>query len=192
MSETIKDGKGRGYLAEVNQKHQLITDSIVQTEESEVAELGYSFVISTKVITLNSTNPHLFLYIKNTNAEKNMYFWIANFAWNGGSTNHNRTVKWGWVIAPGEPTANHTPVTPGNLNFTSGQVAEALAYKWDGVGDGMTYTGGIVASEEIFSQGHSDVEAQGIPIMGLNDAVGFLLTGEEIGDAVVTLRFYYK
>lgn len=192
MSETIRDGRGRGYEVEVNEKHQMITDAVIQTEESEIAELGYAFVVSTKVVNLNSTNPHLFLYIKNTNTEKRMYTWVVNFAWNGGSTNHNRTMKWGWVLAPGEPTANHTSVTPGNLNRTSGQVAEALVYKWDGVGDGMTYTGGVIASEEIFSQGHSDVEARGIPIMGLNNSAGFLITGEEIGDAVVTLRFYYK
>ena len=130
--------------------------------------------------------------MKNTNADKNLHLWIANFAWNGGSTNHNRTMKWSWVIAPNEPTANHTLVTPGNLNFTSGQVAEATVYKWDGVGDGMTYTGGIIPSEEIFAQGHSKVEAHGIPIIGLNGAIGFMITGEEVGDAAVTIRFFYK
>ena len=192
MSETIKDGKGRGYLAEVNEKNKIMGDSVIQTEEAEITELGYSFVASTKVLTLNSTNPHLFLYVKNTNSEKTMRIWIANFSWNGGSTNHNRTLKWSWIISPNVPTANHTSVTPGNLNFTSNQVAEATVYKWDGVGDGMTYTGGSIPSEEIFTQGISKVELHGVPILGLNDSCGIILTGEEIGDAVVTMRFYYK
>jgi hypothetical protein len=192
MSETIKDGKGRGYLAEVSEKNKMMCDSVVQTEEAEIAELGYSFVASTKVLTLNSTNPHLFLYMKNTNSEKTMRAWTVRFGWNGGSTNHNRTLKWGWIISPNVPTANHTITTPGNLNFISNQVAEATVYKWDGVGDGMTYTGGSVASEAIFTQGYNRVRTAGIPILGLNNSFGIILTGEEIGDAVVTVRFYYK
>lgn len=192
MSETIKDGTGKGYLTKVNQHHQLFTESVIQTEESHICGHGLSFVASTKVLTLNSTNPHLFLYLKNTNTEKNIHIWIVNFAWNGGSTNYNRTMKWGWVIAPNEPTGNHILVTPGNLNFTSGNNAEALVYKWDGVGDGMIYTGGIIPSEEMFGQGISKVEARGIPILGLNNAIGFVLTGDEIGNAAITMRFFYK
>ena len=65
MSETIKDGIGRGYLAEVNPRNKIMGDSVMQTEEADIASLGYSFVVSTKVLTLNSTNPHLFLYFKN-------------------------------------------------------------------------------------------------------------------------------
>ena len=192
MSETIKDGIGRGYLAEVNNRNKIMGDSVMQTEEADIASLGYSFVVSSKVITLNSTNPHLFLYFKNTNSEKNMHIQVVRFGWNGGSTNHNRTMTWGWIIAPGEPTANHTPVTPGNLNFTSNQAAEATVYKWDGVGDGMTYTGGFIASEAIFNQGYGILQARGIPIVGLNDSFGMLLTGEEIGTATITIRFFYK
>ena len=193
MAETIKDGTGTGKLLKINDNNKMVCDSVVQTEEAEIAaRTGLSFVSSSKVLTLNSTNPHLFLYIKNTSSDKNMHFWVANFAWNGGSTNHNRTIKWSWVISPGEPTANHTAVIPGNLNFTSAQAAEAVVYKWDGVGDGMIYTGGIIPSEEIFAQGHSKVEARGIPIIGLGGAVGMVFTGEEIGDAVVTIRFFYK
>ena len=192
MSETIKDGTGKGYLVKISEKNKIMSDSVIQTEESEIAELGYAFVVSTKVLTLNSTNPHLFLYVKNTNSEKTLRSWTCRFGWNGGSTNHNRTLKWGWIIAPSVPTANHTLVTPGNLNFTSNNIAEATIYKWDGVGDGMTYTGGAIASEAIFDQGYNRVRTEGIPILGLNDSFGIILTGEENGDAVVTIRFYYK
>lgn len=193
MAEIIKDGTGTGRLLMINDDNRAMCDSIIQTEEAEVAEIHeLAFVSSSLVHTLNSTNPHLFLYMKNTSADKDMHIWIANFGWNGGSTNHNRTLKWGWLIAPNAPTANHTLVTPGNLNFKASQDAEALVYKWDGVGDGMTYTGGGVVSEAIFAQGYPKVETRGIPILGLNHSFGILFTGEEIGDAVVTIRFYYK
>jgi hypothetical protein len=165
---------------------------IIETEESQACSLGYSFVVSSKVITLSNTNPHLYLWFKNTSATKTMCIWVVWFGWNGGSANQNKVVKWGWVIAPNEPTANHTAVTPGNLNFTSSTPAEALVYKWDGVGDGMTYTGGVIPTEGLFTRGYNPLDARGIPILGENDAFGMLFTGEEIGDAVVTIRFYYK
>jgi hypothetical protein len=192
MSETIKDGRGRGYSVEVNEKHQMSVDAVVQTEELEIAQLGYAFVASTKVVTLNSTNPHLIFYLKNTSSSKNLHVWISNFGWNGGSVNHNRTMKWSWVAGLNEPTANHSTLIPGNLNFNSGQVAEAICYGWDGVGDGMTYTGGIISSEEIFDKGHSEIKSFGIPILGLNSSIGAIITGEEVGDVVVTIRFFYK
>ena len=163
-----------------------------ETEEAYICRQGYSFVVSSKVLTLNSTNPHLFLYFKNTSATKRLHLWVVWFGWNGGSTNQDKVVKWGWVIAPGEPSANHAAVTPGNLNFQSANAAEALVYKWDGVGDGMTYTGGVIPTEGIFTRGYNPLLAHGIPTLGLNDSFGMLFTGEEVGDAVVTLRFYYK
>jgi hypothetical protein len=96
------------------------------------------------------------------------------------------------VGLPNEPTANHTAVTPLNLNFTSANAAEITAYKWDGVGDGMTYTGGIITLEHIFRQGFTPNETHGIPIVGLNGTIGFMVTGEEVGDVAIAVRFFYK
>lgn len=166
--------------------------SIIETEEAHACELGDSFVVSSKVITLNSTDPHLFLWYRNTHPTKKMKIWVVWFGWNGGSANQDRTLKWGWVIAPGEPTANHEVVTPGNLNFQSDNPAQALIYKWDGVGNGMTYSGGVIPSEALFSRGYNPLEAHGIPTLGLNDTFGMLFTGAEVGEAVVTMRFFYK
>lgn len=192
MSESIKDGRGRGFLAEVNETHRLNVDSTIQTKEMEIAETGYAFVMSTLQVTLNSINPHLLMYIKNTNSEKNLYLWNVTFSWNGGSTNHNRTMRWGWVIGPDEPSSNKLSFVPANLNLLSGNVADGDFYKWDGVGDGMIYTGGEIFLEENLSQGHSVIETWGIPIIGLNNSVGMVITGEEIGNASVTVRGYYK
>ena len=192
MAEHIKDGTGTSNLLRINADNRAEVDAVVQTEETVHAEKGHAFTISTLALTLNSTNPHLLLYIKNTNPNLNLYTWVANFSWNGGSTNYNRTMKWGWLVSPNEPTANHTSITPGNLNFNSANIAEATAYKWDGVGDGMTYTGGGIGAEYNFGQGFSTLETRGIPILGLNHAFGLIITGEEVGDVALALRFYYK
>lgn len=190
--EKIIDGTGKSYLLKINEENRAEVCAVTHTEESACAEKGFSFGVSTKVLTLNSTNPHLLLYIKNTNADLNMRIWVTNISWNGGSTNHNRTIKWSMVGIPNEPTANHTAVTPLNLNFTSGNTAEVIAYKWDGVGDGMTYTGGIITLEHIYRQGFTANETHGIPIIGFNGALGFQVTGEEVGDVAIAVRFFYK
>jgi len=166
--------------------------SIIETEESHSCEHGEAFIVSTKMLTLNSINPHLVLYFKNLDPIKKMHIWVSHFGWNGGSVNQDRTLKWGWIITPGVPTANHVPVIAGNMNFTSSNQAKALIYKWNGVGDGMTYPGGFVVSEAIFGRGYTPIWSEGIPILGFNDSFGVLLTGEEVGEAVVTMRFYYK
>lgn len=190
MFGKTKDGIAKVPLIEDSRR--LVTRSIVETEESYACKLGYSFIVSTKVLALNSTNPHLYLWFKNTSATKVMRIWTVWFGWNGGSTNKDRVLKWGWVIAPGEPTANHTVVVPGNMNFTSPTPAEALVYKWDGVGEGMTYTGGVIPSEALYTRGYNSLETQGVPIVGQNSSFGAIFTGEEIGDVVVTMRFFYE
>ena len=190
--EKIVDGTGTGRLLKINEDNKAMVDSVIQTEEAAAAEKGLSFGVSTSVVTLDSTNSHLILYIKNTNPNMNMRIWVTNFSWNGGSINHNRTIKWSLVGIPNEPTANHTAITPLNFNFTSGNTAEATVYKWDGVGDGMTYTGGVITLEHIFKQGFTANETHGVPIIGLNGALGFMVTGEEVGDVSIAVRFFYK
>lgn len=193
MAILIEDATGQGFGWRINAENRGEIDSVIETEETDIAErTGQAFVISTQVVTLTSTNPHLLLYIKNIDADRTLRIQVVNFGWNGGSTNHDRTMTWTWVVGLNEPTANHTAVTPANLNFLSGQVAQAEAFKWDGVGEGMTYTGGVTGSEEIYGKGSSKIDAAGIPIIGLNDTIGMAITGEEIGLAVITMRCYFK
>jgi len=165
---------------------------IIETEEAHVCKLGYAFVVSSNIATLSNTNPHLCLWIKNTSATKALHFKAAAFGWNGGSANQDRVMNWGWLLGSSEPTANHTETTAGNLNFQSSNPAEALIYTWDGVGQGMSYTGGAVATEMLISREYTAIELDGIPILGYNNFLGMMITGEEVGDAVVSLRFYYK
>lgn len=189
----ILDGTGRGYRWAINELHRGQIDAVVETEETDVCErTGLAFVASTQIVKLTNSNPHLLLYMKNTNPDRTMRIQVANFGWNGGDTNHDRCMEWTWVVGLNEPTANHTAVTPANLNLLSGQAAQATVYKWDGVGQGMTYTGGVTGSQEIYAKGTNKIDARGIPIIGLNQSVGMVIRGEEIGNAAVTIRFYYK
>jgi len=192
MSETIKDGTGRGFLAKVNELNQVEVSSVGRTEESEVADGGYSFVASTEVLTLNSLNDHLLFYIKNTNTIKRLKLWTIHFGYNGGSTNHNRTMIVKFVTQPSQPTANYTSVVPDNFNLGSNYLAEADVYKWNGVGDGMTYTDGKISSAYIVNKGSTIFDMCGIPIQVLNSSTGIIIAAEEIGTVSITVRFFYK
>ena len=193
MTEMIADGTGTGNLLRINEYNRAEVDAIMQTEETFFAEKGLAYFVGTPTLALNNINtPHLFLWIKNKNAAQNLHVWIANFTWNGGSTNFNRPLKWSWIIAPGEPSANHTATPGGNLNFTSALQAEIEAYIWDGVGDGMTYSGGVTGVQFFFDRGLTPFETHGIPILGFNDVMGIVYESSEIGEAGASLRFYYK
>lgn len=188
----ILDGSGKGYRAFVNDYGKLEVCATVETNESYISSVfGRAFSVSTLVHTLNSTNEHYVMWLQNQSQQYDMRIWVANFAWNGGSTNHNRVMKWNWYVGSGEPTANHTTAISGNLNLKSNNDSEVSVYKWDGVGDGMTMgSSGVLTTQELFSQGHSIIEARGIPVIGYNDISAFSITGEEIGDFVITLRYY--
>ena len=94
MSETIRDGRGRGYEVEVNKNHQMLVDAVTQVEEAAIADaFGLTFTITTNVVTLNSTNQHLLLYMKNTSSKRKLYNATLEIGYNGGSTNHNRCMN---------------------------------------------------------------------------------------------------
>ena len=193
MSETIKDGKGRGYLVEVNEDHQLMTDTVTQREESYIADtFGQTYVVTTKSVTLNSTNRHVLLYLKNTSPTRNLYHATLEIGYNGGSTNYNRSMSLQILGGFTGPTVNHELASISNVNFTSGNIAEATAYIWDGVGDGMTISDGVLINEGVFPSGHQVFETHGMPIMGLNDYMALAVEAEEIGIVSVSMRLYFK
>jgi hypothetical protein len=65
MPETIRDGKGRGYLAAVNADNQIITRStIVEQRLMSAIDLNY-FEVTTGQITLTDTTETGIIYLKN-------------------------------------------------------------------------------------------------------------------------------
>ena len=194
MPEQIRDGKGRGYLLEISERNKAQTNAVVQTDDADVSERhGSSFTLTTGPLTLNSTNPHKVLYLKNTNTNKNMYIWVVIISWNGGDINHNRSLYWSWHLATtAVPTAKATPAVAGNLNFTSANVANVMTYIWDGTNNGMDVVTVAEGGGEYLTQGRSVIELHGTAIFGLNDAAVLSITGEEVGKFSASARFYFK
>lgn len=193
MSETIRGGNGPGFLVDVNKNNQMSIDAVIKREEAYLSnKFGQTYTISTNVVTLNSANQHLLLYMKNTSSTKLLYNATLEVGYNGGSSNHDRCMELRILAGFTTPSANHTVAPFGNVNFTSGEVAEADGYIWDGVGDGMTTTGGVLVNGAIVGKGHKVYESYGMPIMGLNDYIGVAVAAEEIGKASITIRLFFK
>ena len=136
MPEQIRDGTGTGRLLEISSEHKAQTDSVTTTEEAHIADLyGRTFVASTGILNISSTNPHVAFRLQNTDPDRNLYIAVATFGWNGGDTTGNKSAWWEYMIYPGDSTANYTVLPLGNLNLTSGQIALTDFNVWDGVGE---------------------------------------------------------
>jgi len=192
MAENILDGKGRGYLAEVDSDQRLITYGTATNLEyylSKNKETNFGF--STRSMTLNSTNNHLVYYIKNTSSEKDLHFSSIAWSWNGGTVNRNKILICEFVPGLSEPTANYTAINASNMNFGSSNSADCDLYTWDKTAtDGMTYSGGNIGGTFFIKEGVTELTFQSL-ILQRNDTLGFLVKGEEIGDFAISVRIIY-
>ena len=194
MPESIRDGKGRGYLLEINREQKAEVQAIVVPEITHVSEVhGEAYSALTDKLTLGDTSVHQAFYMLNNSATKNIYIESVSIAWNGGSTNYNRTLHWAYYLATtAVPTANATSMTPGNINFASKNVSEGIFYKWDGVGTGMTVTTLGSVGGSIVGQGQTEIATAGAVILSLNDVATLAVAGEEVGDFALPVRYYFK
>jgi hypothetical protein len=69
MADTIKDGKGTGYLARVDKNNRLVTDAIVTDDSLDATLIGNSYNINTGEITLTNAADTPVLYLKNNETE---------------------------------------------------------------------------------------------------------------------------
>jgi hypothetical protein len=69
MSEQIKDGTGRGFLAKVTRDNELLIHGSTETHLSEAVGNGRAWNLGTGYLTLTSANASDILYLKNTGIE---------------------------------------------------------------------------------------------------------------------------
>jgi hypothetical protein len=150
MSNFIKDGTGKSYLAQVDSENRLRTNAISRNISGNSSLLGNSYNINTGVINLTSANKTAVVYVKNTGTDKiiveNLFYLIGNST--GGSGDMLITVLRNPTAGTIVDTA--TPVEMNvNRNFGSSQTLTANAYK--GV-EAATFTDGDKVIESIFNQ----------------------------------------
>ena len=120
MGLTIKDGKGKGFEAEVNKENQLaVRATIVPEIEHESEENGTAYNWSSDLVNIDANDT--VLLVKNTS---DTHLHIDSVAVSNGSTASEFTIHL--------PTTEVTPsggtlVTGTNLNTSSSNVADAVS-----------------------------------------------------------------
>ena len=154
MTNSIKDGTGNGFRAEVDNKNRLRTLSVIETGGTTAALIGDLYNVNTETISLTSASASSILYIKNTNLSP----WVVDRVfYNAGISTGGSGDFLAEVIA--NPTAGTlisagTAITPHNLNFGSSKSLDATALKG---AEGSTITDGAVRVSTIIPASGSRV-----------------------------------
>lgn len=194
MPNSIRDGKGRGYLVGVTDENRMLTSASTVGQRTHVsAKHGQSFTWGTNIQTLSAADTwHWVLWWKVTSTDKNLHISSIEITWNGGSTNYDKPIQMKNVITTaGAPTANQTLFTASNNNKLSSNVAELTTYRWDGVGAGMTNSAGGSGGDTFHAPGFDVKDFSGAVITGLNEAVGLMVQAPEVGDFNVGVSGYF-
>jgi len=119
MGEQIKDGKGNGYLAHVNEDNQLVTRAVAVEQRLKSALDGNYYEATTGKVTLTNATETGIIYLKNTHTTKEMIIdrvfwdiWASTDGSGGGTIRYYKdvTVVGGTAITPnitlyGQPDA---------------------------------------------------------------------------------------
>jgi len=192
----IQDGSGKGYWAKVDSYNRMAAYS---TSVKEIADISTrnenAFSVTTNTLTFNSTNEHPWLYLRNDNNSLYLYISSIIYSYNGGDTNHNRTMTKRVYKATSSPTDRYQECCKANLNIGSNNTSLMTAYSWDGsTGDGMeiAYTDFDFVSTSIVTAGSLTLgELEGV-ILPYNAALLFTYEPEEIGTACISVKIYFN
>lgn len=120
MPQQISDGKGRGFLWEVNDEHQGVVRAIVEPELEDASTSGNAFSWDSLEIDIDATDT--MLYVRNDNSD----VIHLDYAYILGS---NVVCTWTVHIGAATTTPTGTIVTAVNMNEKFSTVAaEATAF----------------------------------------------------------------
>jgi hypothetical protein len=125
MPDVIRDGKGNGYLAQVDNKNRLRGYNVVEDEATYINRKEgemYSMPWDGAITAAGSDN-HV-LYLKNTSSDKDMVIVTVKHRCTGA----DGTLSF-WLSVTGTPGGTLTSITPANRNAGSNNVANCDAYK---------------------------------------------------------------
>jgi len=149
MSETIRDGKGQGYLAAVNRKNQLITRATALNQHTKSTIDGNYYEAYTGLITLTNASETGIIYIKPGLSDRILVVdkvFVDIWASTGGTGG-------GYIKYYKNPTiTGGTTILPVNTNFSLQNNLEGTFYK-----NLTTMTGGTPWWTGYFDAGSSVV-----------------------------------
>lgn len=192
----IQDGSGLGPWAKVDRYNRLHVYSTKISEASDISVRSKeAFSVTTPVHTFNSLNEHPWLWIRNDNPEKLLFFSSIVYSYNGGDDNHNRIMIKKVYGSPPTPTERYEETNIVNLNIGSLNTPLMTVYSWDGSsGDGMevdmtdlnSFSTSMVPTSNLIL---NEIEAV---VLGYNASILFTYTPEEIGKSSISAKFYFN
>ena len=126
MPDTIRDGKGKGYLASVTACNRLLTDSVSKNVEFVISkDFGNMYNIST-TCEISAGNNHI-LYIKNNDPNRNLVVSEIKFQIINSTDLPNIN---NYLSLTFNPTLNTIGTTVNSINLRqgSGNIADITSY----------------------------------------------------------------
>ena len=142
MTNEIKDGTGKGYIAKVDSDNRLHVNSVSRTESEQAALLGQAYNITTGAVVLTSDTKSCIAYMKYTGTDPFLITEILAIP--SGSTGGTGRAVVNITKNPTAGTIIDNAVVMDiiqNRDFSSSEIIDALLYK--GV-EGDTLTDGSV------------------------------------------------
>lgn len=194
----LTDGTKGRTPARVSGDNRLTTEAITEPISSERSRAGRLWGAGTGSISVSSSmSLGPVLWIKNTGVTYDWYVQKLVYGWNGGTTNHNRTVLSFIKYQTTEPTGANTAINAAIENISKSGSAAAVTntdftgHKWDESGTGMTGgTGGYLQIPNRLAIGNTSIPIDGEIILGPGDSMELQITPEEDGLFNAAIVFY--
>jgi len=180
MSNAIKDGTGKGYLARVDDHHLLYTLSVTLPIPAHECLKGNSYLIASPLMNITTAQGLVgwFYY----SGSYTLAISKINIYWNGGSTNYNRPLEIEFKAGDGQPTTNIAPISIGNTYIGNAKDLSGSALYWNGTGAGMTgHSSGSSVGQNVCSIGINTFDIDGAFIVAPGTTLSTYARGEEIG-----------
>jgi hypothetical protein len=125
----IQDGKGRGFLASVDNNNRLVTSAVNQTTFEEASAKGLGFNLNTEFVSITvGTQTPLFYFKNNEPYDVLISAWFIGLGVAGGSPTENALLK---VWANPTAVSGGVSVTPQNRRVGEGRSFAFDAKKQD-------------------------------------------------------------
>jgi hypothetical protein len=184
MTNQIKDGSGKGFLAKVTEAQKLTTlATVISNVYSSSFELGQAYVITTDFLSITDTlNFSGIMYLQNNSNERHLHLELIQ----SGQTS---LTQWQFLRNPitGTIVSTEDPANETNLNFISNNTANVVAYQ----GFNGATIAGLSAANWIGNAGGFPIGMGGAIILGPGDSVGFAAKPSAAGTITMSLMVYY-
>ena len=168
MPDTIRDGKGKGYLAAVNADNQLITRSTAVEQRLHSSIDGHYFEATTGQIDVTTANETPMIYIKNQSTDSDEVIvidrvfidtWDSTGGSGGGTIMYyrNPTISGGTDIIPVDSNYGSGNVMVGTFKKSMTTLTDGNTWWWGNVGEdaGMVVEEGRIVIPPGYSMGIS-------------------------------------